>query len=299
MVGAVTLSTNDGVVDRVTLDPAQQAFLGDHRIDGTPVLPGVMGMEAFAEVASLVAPPGFRVAAVEDVAFLAPVKFYRDEPRTLTVSAVTGPDPEGGDDLLARCTLTAERTLPGHDRPVRTTHFSGRVRLTAAAAEEERSELDRSQHEPVVDAQHVYRFYFHGPAYRVVEAAWRDGDGASARLPASLPDDRSPAGSPLTLAPRLVELCFQTAGLWEAARDDRLALPLRVGSARGLLDPATATPPLVAHARVDDGHVDAIVVDDEGRVVVRLDRYSTVPLTEVPDDVRPALHAAFGAGTPE
>jgi hypothetical protein len=66
-----------------------------------------------------------------------------------------------------------------------------------------------------------------------------------------------------------------------------------------LLDPATATPPLVAHARVDDGHVDALVVDDEGRVVVRLDRYSTVPLTEVPDDVRPALHAAFGAGSPE
>ena len=57
MVGDVALSTNDGVVDRVTLDPAQQAFLGDHRIDGTPVLPGVMGMEAFAEVASLVAPP--------------------------------------------------------------------------------------------------------------------------------------------------------------------------------------------------------------------------------------------------
>ena len=50
MVGDVTLSTNDGVVDRVTLDPAEQAFLGDHRIDGTPVLPGVMGMEAFAEV---------------------------------------------------------------------------------------------------------------------------------------------------------------------------------------------------------------------------------------------------------
>ena len=79
-----TLSVNDGlVVDRVTLDPAEQPFLDDHRIDGTPVLPGVMGMEAFAEVGALLAPPGLRVAAVEDVAFLAPVKFYRDEPRTL------------------------------------------------------------------------------------------------------------------------------------------------------------------------------------------------------------------------
>ena len=298
MVGEVTLSVNDGVVDRVTLDPAEQAFLGDHRIDGTAVLPGVMGMEAFAEVASLVTPPGWRVAAVEDVAFLAPVKFYRDEPRTLTVSAVTGPDPDGGDDLLAQCTLTAERALPGHDAPVRTTHFTGRVRLTPTALDVQRSELDRSQHDPVVDADEVYRFYFHGPAYQVVEAAWRDGEGSTARLPESMPDDRSPASAPLTLAPRLLELCFQTAGLWEAARDDVLALPLGVRSARVVLDPARATRPLVAHAEVHDGHVDALVVDDRGRVVVRLDGYTTVPLTAVPDEVRGSLHAAFGPGMP-
>ncbi len=203
MVGDVTLSTNDGVVDRVTLDPAEQAFLGDHRIDGTPVLPGVMGMEAFAEVASLVAPPGFRVAAVEDVAFLAPVKFYRDEPRTLTVSAVTGPDPDGGDDLVARCTLSAERTLPGHDAPVRTTHFTGRVRLTAAPAQEQRSELDRSQHDPLMEAEQVYGFYFHGPAYQVVEAAWRDGhgiDGPPARVAAGRPLTRGRPAHPRTTA---------------------------------------------------------------------------------------------------
>ena len=299
MVGDVTLSTNDGVVDRVTLDPAEQAFLGDHRIDGTPVLPGVMGMEAFAEVASLVAPPGFRVAAVEDVAFLAPVKFYRDEPRTLTVSALTGPDPDGGDDLVAHCTLSAERTLPGHDAPVRATHFTGRVRLTAAPAQEQRSELDRSQHDPLMEAEQVYGFYFHGPAYQVVEAAWRDGHGSTARLPESLPVDRAPADAPLTLAPRLVELCFQAAGLWEAARGDRLALPLHVGSTRVLLDPTEAAGPLVAHAEVHDGHVDALVVDDEGRVVVRLDGYTTVPLNAVPDGVRSALHRTFGSGMQE
>ncbi|MGZ5400871.1 MAG: SDR family oxidoreductase, partial [Nocardioides sp.] len=239
MVGEVGLSVHDGVVSRVTLDPARQRFLDDHRIDGIPVLPGVMGMEAFAEVAGLVAPAGYRVDAVEEVGFLAPVKFYRDEPRTLTVSAVTAPDPEGGEDLVAHCTLTAERRLPGSEDPVRTTHFTGRVRLTGLPVEEERSDLDRAAHEPVVNAEQVYRFYFHGPAYQVVETAWRDGDGPTARLPESLPDDRSPADAPLSLAPRLVELCFQTAGLWEAAREDRLALPMSVGRVCVLLDQAS------------------------------------------------------------
>jgi NAD(P)-dependent dehydrogenase (short-subunit alcohol dehydrogenase family) len=300
MVGEVSLSTNAGVVDSVTLDPAQQAFLHDHRIDGTPVLPGVMGMESFAEVAGLLAPAGFRVGAVEDVSFRAPVKFYRDQPRTLTVSAVVAPDPEGGDDLVAHCTLTAERRLPGQEAPVRTTHFTGRARLTAAAPEEETSDLDRSEHEPAVHADTVYRFYFHGPAYQVVEAAWRDGEGATARLPEHLPVDRDPADAPLSLAPRLVELCFQTAGLWEAAREDRMALPMAVGRVRVLRDPSEATGRLVAHAEVHDGHVDALVVDDDGRVVLRLDGYATVALPGgVPEDVQGTLAAAFGSGTPE
>ena len=61
----------DGLVVQTTLDPTAQPFLNDHRIDGTAVLPGVMGMEFFAEVAGLLAPERY-VVAVEDVDFLRP-----------------------------------------------------------------------------------------------------------------------------------------------------------------------------------------------------------------------------------
>ncbi|MGA7758085.1 MAG: SDR family oxidoreductase, partial [Ilumatobacteraceae bacterium] len=94
MIGHATVSVHNGVVVETTLDPLQQPFLHDHRIDGTPVLPGVMGMEAFAETARLLA-PDHHVLAVEDVSFAAPLKFYRDEPRTLTVQAVLTPDGDG------------------------------------------------------------------------------------------------------------------------------------------------------------------------------------------------------------
>ena len=70
-----------------------------------------MGMESFAQAAAMLAPDGYRVGSVEDVSFLAPVKFFRDEPRTLTITAQAVPAPEGT-DLLVRCTLTAERALP-------------------------------------------------------------------------------------------------------------------------------------------------------------------------------------------
>ena len=66
---------------------------------------------------------------MEEVDFLAPVKFFRDQPRTLTITAKATPAAEGS-DLLVRCTLTADRTLPGQSAPVTTTHFVGTVRLT-------------------------------------------------------------------------------------------------------------------------------------------------------------------------
>ena len=58
------------------------------------MLPGVMGIEAFAEAALSVF-PGWRVEAVEDVDFLAPFKFYRHEPRTVTIEALFRPDGDG------------------------------------------------------------------------------------------------------------------------------------------------------------------------------------------------------------
>ena len=54
-----------------------------------------MGVETFAEVAKLVFPDR-AVAAIEDVDFLAPFKFYRDEPR----------EPEGRGDLHAPTATT-------------------------------------------------------------------------------------------------------------------------------------------------------------------------------------------------
>ncbi len=299
MIGDITTSVHSGWTSKVTLDPVRQPFLNDHRIDGTAVLPGVMGMESFAEVAALAAPAGYRVAAVEEVEFAAPVKFFRDGVRELTVSAVIGPDPSGGGDLLARCALTAERSLPGQEAPVITTHFRGSVRLTEADAPNvEKYTGDLAQADAALDAGQVYTFYFHGPAYQVVESAWRNGEGSTARLAADLPANSDPADAPLVTAPRLVELCFQTAGLWQAGRDELLALPQHVGRVRVLSDEATAAQPLTAHAERDtDGSFDVVVVDAKGKEVVRLDGYRTIEMpAPLPPEVAPALRAAYGDG---
>ncbi len=185
----VGMGIHGGLVVETTLDPAAQPFLDHHRIDGTAVLPGVMGIEGFAELASLPL-PGWRVAAVQDVRFLAPVKFYRDEPRTLTLSAWFAPD---GDELVAECRLTSLRQLVNQPEPQATTHFTGRVRLTRAAAEPDllpRSRLPGPRAGLAGRRPHRGRAQ-RGPAARPL--AGRHGpDSGAAPDRAVLPDRRGP-----------------------------------------------------------------------------------------------------------
>jgi hypothetical protein len=129
-----------------------------------------------------------------------------------------------GRDLVAECQLAADRTLPGSDVPRRTVYFTGSVRLSTQAAEQEKEQpLTLADGALVVSRAEVYRLYFHGPAYQVVAQGWQDRGAAVAQFAADLPPNHEPADQPTVVEPRLVELCFQTAGLWEAGRTGRLA----------------------------------------------------------------------------
>jgi hypothetical protein len=292
MVGNIAVDTDGFLTVRTTLDPSRQPFLYDHAIEGTPVLPGVMGIEAFAEVASLVA-PGWTVAEVSDVEFAAPFKFYRSEPRVLTITAIFTPV-NGG--LVARCELIGERMLPGHDGPVRTTHFTASVTLVRQALEARRTEAPGVPHGAAADD--IYKVYFHGPAYRVIESAAQEKNLGAGLMAADLPVDREPADSPLLMAPRLIELCFQTAGIWELASAGRFALPRRVGHVRVLPAEIVGRATAVVSPN-DEGVFSAEVIDEAGNVLVELAGYETVEIPGMVDDAAlEPLRAAHGVAGP-
>jgi acyl transferase domain-containing protein/NAD(P)-dependent dehydrogenase (short-subunit alcohol dehydrogenase family) len=263
----------DGLVVDTTLDPKEQPFLDDHRIDGVPVLPGVMGMESFAEAARRVFPDR-HVAAVEDVRFLAPFKFYRDEPRTATVYATFRTD---GSDVVADCRLEGRRELPKGVEV--TTHFAARVRLAMQAPEGDTIDLGSAGEGTPVGSADIYRIYFHGPAYQVLDHAWSDGEVVIGMMAADLPPNHLPADLPLLTAPRLSELCFQTAGIHEIGTTGRMGLPLHIDRVKMLRATEQAEGRLLAQVRPsEDGVYHATVADEAGNVYLRMSGYRTVEL---------------------
>lgn len=283
MTGKVIgLGLYSGLAVETMLDPGKQPFLYDHQINGTPVLPGVMGIEALAEAAGLIF-PGMHIAAIEDVNFFSPFKFYRSQPRAVILRADFVAEDE---EIIADCKLLGSRTLHGQMAPEITTHFTARVRLAANPSRPEKQKAVAGFSDGnKVSASDIYRLYFHGPAYQVIESSWRAGKEVVGLYASNLPANHEPVSLPTRVSPRLIELCFQTAGMWELATKSRMGLPYRVDrlSIRKISDAVAAKLHSVVTPNADGGF-DARVVDEKGNVWLSLNGYRTMEMPEPVDD---------------
>ena len=135
-----------------------------------------------------------------------------------------------------------------------------------------------------IGAEQIYRFYFHGPAYKVLDRVRVEGRSAVGLMAEDLPPNAVPESAEELIAPRLLELCFQTAGIWEVWARERLALPTSFRSvirhrgaeeAKGKRLYALVT---MVEATSDAPVFDARVVDETGNVYLELEGYRTVPL---------------------
>ena len=84
-----------------------------------------------------------------------------------------------------------------------------------------------------VSAEDIYKLYFHGPSFQVLDAAQSYRSNVLGRLNKDLVMDATGKPGPMS-TPLLIELCFQTAGLWEAGATGTLALPASVGKTHRL-----------------------------------------------------------------
>jgi hypothetical protein len=236
-----------------------------------------MGTEAFAQVAGLFA-PGYTVTAVQDERFDSPFKFYRMEAQTLYLSASLHPLDDG---LTSRTTLRSMRTLATGETQSKV-HFSAAVRLSPQPLGKPAVKFSVPAAGAMpIDAATIYRVYFHSPAYQVLERVGVEAERAVGLMATPLPPNTDPANAASLMAPRLIELCFQTAGIWEMKNRGRMALPLGIESVTTYRQPEDAKKRrlyALVEAVEDGAKFNARVVDDKGAVYVEMTGYRTVAL---------------------
>ena len=116
----------------------------------------------------------------------------------------------------------------------------------------------------------------------MLKRAWWDENGAVGEMAAGLPDNHHPSDQPLAIAPRLIELCFQTAGMWEMAVQHRMGLPRHVDRV-SLYRAPDATEVRCSPSSLPmpaTGSFDADVVDRAGTRYLHVSGYRTVVFRE-------------------
>jgi len=286
MLSSVTgYHPQEGVMLEVTLDPSQEPFLHDHALDGTPLLPGVMGIEGFATAAqhiSSILGAGdtnrFRVDTMEDIEFLVPFKFYHNKPRHIIWKAKPIQRVSG---LVIEVTLESRspsKLETESDQMVR--HFAGKVHLQPIS--EPVPEISTSAPKwnggYTLQDSDIYKLYFHGPSFQVLEGVVRSGGNMLGKLRKDLPvitanPDR------LNTAPLLLELCLQTAGIWEIGLTGSLSLPHSIGKVQ-LYRREVNNEPIFADVRLEKEGEELVffsqVVDSKGRVYLEMENYRTI-----------------------
>ena len=269
-----------GIAVETKIDPNAEPYLFDHQMENVPLLPGVMGTETFAELAQLLA-PDMRVDEILNEKFERPFKFHRMQPQTLYLDAWAEPTRDG--EIIAHTTLRSITVMPRAEMPPQEKiHFTADVLLTRDEIENPTMEFNAPDANAFdLTAEQIYKIYFHGPAYQVLERARVEGDTAWGEMKMHLPADTARGEGDWIIAPRLVEFCFQTAGLWEMKTKNVMALPMAIGSVTAYrqLREANDTKLYARVTAIDDGKAfDCVVVDASGAVYVKLFGYRTVQL---------------------
>jgi len=221
-----------------TLSLESDPWMEDHSIEGTPVLPGVVGLEMMAAAAALVR-PGVALSGAKNVEFKSPVKLHRDTPVQLFVRAV----PKGNSEV--ECTLSSERAAKT-GRTIKADHFTCVIVMGDTHAIEPLPSTFFA--ESTIGADDIYRRFFHGPVFQVLQQV---GAVATDVLMADAGIDHSPIAGGLLTAPLVLEAAFQAAGFHRMAVSGVMALPASIEQ-------------VVVERLVDDGELLDVMVRQVG-----------------------------------
>jgi len=209
------------------LDPSVDRFLLDHRFNGRPLLPAVMGAELLCQ-AVIAAEAGASVGEIHDFKVMRPVGFPDDVSREIVVEVPTRSSRALSARALARA--TAGKGIPS----------SGTVECLSARCVVGPAEplSARPEPSPMPFYPTTYREdtpLWHGPAFRTLGGLFLDRSGGWARLTAFDPDvTAAPRGARgWTVPVALVDGCVMACGVYSYVMcGQRIELPVGWDRAR-------------------------------------------------------------------
>jgi 3-hydroxymyristoyl/3-hydroxydecanoyl-(acyl carrier protein) dehydratase len=268
-----TLEKNKEIAAENTFS-AEYPFLFDHAIEGTPYVPGVMGIETFMETAAALT--GKTPQGLEDVHFYLPIKLLRRNPQAVRIK---GSDNAGVVTMeIESDFINSKGVKMGNTRR----HFTARIMDNFESKwNDYKTKVDLSG-DYAADKEEIYSKYFHGPSFQVLDGILKIDNNAVLGVyqkPAQVLFHDGPKR--LLAHPMLIEAAFQTCGYRDLAVDNRMTLPDSIGK---IYVNTKAEPPnklyilgVFTGQNIEGKSVyDTFVFDDKGKLWVEISDYQMI-----------------------
>ncbi|NHJ40140.1 MAG: SDR family NAD(P)-dependent oxidoreductase, partial [Asgard group archaeon] len=226
LIDEVLEQKNDFIIVKRVFDGKREKFLPDHKIFGKMVVPGVMGLEMFAEVANILI-PNKKILAFEDVEFKNPIGV--DGPIEVKIE---GKVIERGDIDRIRFIITSEVEVKGIKKLQE--NFIGTIALGDKITKKSKKSLkDIIQGIPIkkeIQREAIYKILFHGETFKVIDSItlFENDETISNYYPIkqSLLDSNTGfKDKDLLTSPLQCESAFQAAGIYVLDQHKMMALP--------------------------------------------------------------------------
>ncbi|MBR4508340.1 MAG: SDR family NAD(P)-dependent oxidoreductase [Elusimicrobiaceae bacterium] len=223
----VSLIKNQELLAKKTYRAAW-TFLKDHSINGTPYIPGVMGIESFVEAAKAL---GQKTKGLQDVHFSLPIKLLRLRDQEVMIKAK---NEQGLTSFALESDFINSRGIKmgstrKHFKATLLNHFESlwpKVRETI-----DFDNLIKSASNYKISKDEIYKGMFHGPSFRVLDGIIQaDGDHVLSVYKKPEEPLFDSGDKKLIANPLLIEAAFQTSGYRDVLVENRITLPDYIGS---------------------------------------------------------------------
>lgn len=263
-----------------TLTHEGDLYMKDHQIMGNPVLPGVMGLETFAETYNHAT--GKKASEMLDVSFAAPVKMFAGQNKDIFCEY------NKADAGITLKSLFVSKAAKGEDKI--TDHFNAVIGKGAEGSEKIDVKKYAAGSVPLLTKSEIYEIYFHGPSFQVLDGLIEVSGRRSVvkyREPGLPLFDT--AGYKLQIDPLYIESALQGAGMYDMIVNGLFSLPSKI---KRLLHFGNGKAEYVVSDFLfkDETHsyFNVYVVDAAGSVIVKLEELGIIH-TRFPINIREDL----------
>ena len=270
--------SEDGNIAFKKLSLDYDKYLNDHRVNGTAILPGVMGLEKMAEFLNQT--NNKKVSRISNIKFRSPIKLLKDKALNIhselkikedqqfikIKSKFIGPDGKQLGDIREHFQANLQQK----------NRFLGYPTLL-------KNEVKNYLSMNIFDKGQIYDLFFHGPSYQVLESvSYLSNNNILAKyvLPEIPMYDYEVN---YQINPLAIEAAFQAAGLHFMLKHKKAALPTAIDNVhlfetkkKVVLIRAIFLKKTKTHA-----HYNVELIDENGDCKIKLENYSMIVTGEV------------------